>query len=146
MIADRLRALVAELRSSHGWIGFTRNDYANRLEQILAEDAGGWRPVIEAVAAERRRQVESEGWSPAHDDTHRGNAMLHAAITYALAAASDRSPQRLSELARRWWPWSFEWWKPITPRRDLIKAAALIVAEIERLDRIPEPPPQEPQP
>ena len=47
MIADRLRALVAELRSSHGWIGYTRADYADRLEQILAEDAGGWRPIAE---------------------------------------------------------------------------------------------------
>lgn len=27
------------------------------------------------------------------------------------------------------------WWKPGAPRRMLIKAAALIVAEIERLDR-----------
>jgi hypothetical protein len=33
------------------------------------------------------------------------------------------------------WPWDLKWWKPTTPRRDLVKAAALIVAEIERLDR-----------
>jgi len=34
------------------------------------------------------------------------------------------------------------WWKPKGPRRDLIRAAALIVAEIERIDRrapTPEP-------
>lgn len=34
------------------------------------------------------------------------------------------------------WPWSREWWKPKNPRRDLVKAGALIVAEIERLDRL----------
>ncbi|MEB3421767.1 hypothetical protein VK682_24660 [Salipiger manganoxidans] len=33
------------------------------------------------------------------------------------------------------WPWDRKWWKPTTPRRDLVKAGALIVAEIERLDR-----------
>jgi len=30
--------------------------------------------------------------------------------------------------------WAREWWKPKDRRRDLIRAAALIVAEIERLD------------
>jgi hypothetical protein len=33
------------------------------------------------------------------------------------------------------WPWDDEWFKLTDPRRDLIKAAALIIAEIERLDR-----------
>jgi hypothetical protein len=28
-----------------------------------------------------------------------------------------------------------EWWKPTNRRRDLVKAGALILAEIERLDR-----------
>ena len=33
------------------------------------------------------------------------------------------------------WPWADEWWKPKNPRRDLVRAAALLLAEIERLDR-----------
>ena len=45
----------------------------------------------------------------------------------------DRRPVFL----RRWWPWSLDWWKPKDPRRDLVRAGALIVAEIERLDRQP---------
>ena len=36
------------------------------------------------------------------------------------------------------WPWSHDWWKPTNPRRDLVKAGALILAEIERLDRMAE--------
>jgi hypothetical protein len=38
---------------------------------------------------------------------------------------------------RSQWPggWDWSWFKPTTPRRDLVKAGALIVAEIERLDR-----------
>jgi len=92
--------------------------------------------VIDEIAAERQRQIEVEGWTPEHDDNHDGGQLLHAAVAYALAAASDRSENRLAFLAHRWWPWSFSWWKPKNRRRDLIRAGALIVAEIERLDRL----------
>ena len=38
------------------------------------------------------------------------------------------------------WPWTPDWWKGATQvnehRRDLVKAGALILAEIERLDRV----------
>ena len=35
-----------------------------------------------------------------------------------------------------WWPWDEKWWKPFPdPIRNLVKSAALIVAEIERLQR-----------
>ena len=30
------------------------------------------------------------------------------------------------------WPWALNWWKPKDRRRDLIRAGALIVAELER--------------
>ncbi|HCE5729600.1 hypothetical protein ACP0KH_06585 [Pseudomonas aeruginosa] len=33
------------------------------------------------------------------------------------------------------WPWDKDWWKPTSARRDLVKACALALAEIERLDR-----------
>lgn len=33
------------------------------------------------------------------------------------------------------WPWPSKWWKPKSQRRDLVRAGALILAEIERLDR-----------
>ena len=33
------------------------------------------------------------------------------------------------------WPWAAEWWKPKDCRRNLVRAGALILAEIERLDR-----------
>lgn len=80
--------------------------------------------IIEEIAAERRRQVEAEGWTPEHDDEHWGGEMAHAAASYACPLIQPYA-----------WPWDPEWWKPTTPRRNLIKAAALLVAEIERLDR-----------
>ncbi|AFQ48272.1 hypothetical protein [Burkholderia cepacia] len=40
--------------------------------------------------------------------------------------------------APAWWPktWEPSWSKPTTPRRNLVKAGALILAELERLDRV----------
>jgi len=83
------------------------------------------------IAAERRRQVSEEGLTPKHDDANNTEEMAEAAAAYALSAA------QLPDTAEDVWPvnWDKKWFKPTTPRRDLIKAGALIVAEIERLDR-----------
>lgn len=84
------------------------------------------------VLAERERQQSAEGWTPEHDDEHDTSELAKAAACYALSAAGvqgDDSAQL------RFWPWSDSSWRPTNPRRDLVKAAALILAEIERLDR-----------
>lgn len=93
------------------------------------------------VLAERYRQVTAEGWTPAHDDEHTGCSLAVAAACYALFAAADNSDsadawiQEWRKTARCLWPYDKEWQKTTTPRRDLVKAGALILAEIERLDR-----------
>lgn len=92
--------------------------------------------VIDEIAAERRRQIEVEGWTAEHDDTHGLGEMAGAAACYALYRSHVPPEDLMGEgVLEMSWPWDGEWWKPTTPRRDLIKAAALIVAEIERLDR-----------
>jgi len=87
------------------------------------------------VLAERLRQKEVEGWTSAHDDWLRAGELATAASRYATNAAARLgiSPPCLSFGAN--WPWDDCWWKPTTPRRDLVKSAALILAEIERMDR-----------
>lgn len=85
------------------------------------------------VLAERRRQIMAEGWTAEHDDTHAKGEMADAAACYALMAGPER--QELSADPGFLWPWSRDWWKPGSPRRMLVKAAALILAEIERIDR-----------
>lgn len=90
------------------------------------------------ILAERQRQIDQEGWTPAHDDAHRHGEMARAANCYSWIAAQSegiRTAFRLSTPPT--WPadWSPEWWKPTDRRRDLVKAGALILAEIERLDR-----------
>lgn len=89
------------------------------------------------VLAERRRQIETEGWTPLHDDAHDVGDLSSAAMGYAQSAACQLSHDGLTlEGTPLFWPWEASWFKPSTARRDLIKAGALILAEIERLDRL----------
>ncbi|WP_254904652.1 hypothetical protein [Pseudomonas aeruginosa] len=91
------------------------------------------------VQAERRRQVEAEGWTPEHDDEHSHGQMARAAACYALAGSSAPNDGTAALLVSLAWPWDEQWWKPTTTRRDLVKACALGLAEIERLDRAAAP-------
>lgn len=79
------------------------------------------------VLDERRRQMEVEGWSTEHDDEHLPGELALAAASYVCADEGEAPPAI--------WPWDWAWWKPESRRRNLVKAAALILAEIERLDR-----------
>ncbi|HHQ4333782.1 TPA: hypothetical protein ACSQQD_004364 [Pseudomonas aeruginosa] len=87
------------------------------------------------VQAERRRQIEAEGWTPEHDDEHSHGQMARAAACYALAGSSAPNDGTAALLVSLAWPWDQQWWKPTSARRDLVKACALALAEIERLDR-----------
>lgn len=91
---------------------------------------------------ERIRQMEAEGYSVEHDDEHDQGDMACAAAVYALLSALETMHEEDMELdaaivqSTKWlWPWSPKALKRAEPRRMLVKAAALIVAEIERLDR-----------
>ena len=88
------------------------------------------------VLAERRRQVEVEGWTPEHDDAHDGGEMAIAAACYATAPPATYTEREWMFADRpKSWPWHSTWWKPTFYRHNLVRAGALIVAEIERLDR-----------
>ena len=87
---------------------------------------------VELIAAERARQVEVKGWTAEHDDEYLAGQLVDAAAAYARYGDHPRfakSPPML-------WPWPAEWWKPSHgPIRSLVKAGALIAAEIDRLLR-----------
>ena len=123
----------------------------------LLAAARNWRRAtspIGDVARERQRQIEVEGWTAEHDDRHPPGELILAAVAYALIDSEDvitmpltqAPPPRpadepidddyqVSDLALLLWPWEKEWWKPKDTRRNLVIAAALILAEIDRLDR-----------
>lgn len=95
---------------------------------------------IESISAERNRQVEAEGWTPEHDDAHSDGEMAGAAACYAMQVAldcisRDDLHQTVRRTIRELWPWSSHWWKPKNRRADLVRAGALIAAEIDRIDR-----------
>lgn len=85
------------------------------------------------VIAERRRQVDL-GFNAEHDDGYTFGELIEAAISYLFhtVCPQDTRPEGVPE----WWPWSADWWKPRTDRDNLVRAAALVLAEIERRDRL----------
>ncbi|BCF96586.1 hypothetical protein PPGU19_011550 [Paraburkholderia sp. PGU19] len=87
------------------------------------------------VLAERERQVTAEGWTPEHDDSHDDGQMAAAAGYYALASSFPHERDIGRGHVPPYWPWEKSWWKPSTKRCNLVKAGALILAEIERIDR-----------
>ncbi|MBR0871169.1 hypothetical protein JQ633_12425 [Bradyrhizobium tropiciagri] len=97
-------------------------------------EAMGWRqrklsPFMQAVIAERFRQIDQEGWSLDHDDKHDRGELGLAGATYLIHAGTE------SRTVPSLWPWDGSWWKPQGRRRDLVRAGALLVAEGERFDR-----------
>jgi hypothetical protein len=129
------RAEVGPLNDESGlWVRRKAEFEDGRFEEIEAttpppkpEDA------LRDVADERKRQIEVERWTVEHDDGHSDGEMALAAACYAMAGRYYST--WTDDYVRRYWPWSKEWWRPTNKRRNLIKAAALIVAEIERIDR-----------
>jgi hypothetical protein len=85
---------------------------------------------IGAISQERWRQVFEEGWSHDHDDRHLNGELAVAAGCYAFTTVIPSKGLPVM------WPFDAAWWKPSKDRRaNLVKAGALIAAEIERLDR-----------
>lgn len=92
----------------------------------------------ELITAERQRQITVEHWTPEHDDEHTEGQLVQAAACYADLAAYQAAVGH-SDFKMRMpmgWPWSIDWWKPsVYPERNLVKAGALLCAELDRLRR-----------
>lgn len=93
----------------------------------------------ELIAAERERQVTEEGWTTAHDDCHDMCQLADAALSYLTYYTGPEAA------AVSHWPWSLASYKPDDGEsmeaacRNLVKAGALIAAEIDRLQRLAAP-------
>lgn len=93
--------------------------------------------AISDIAAERAKQLTQ--WTPEHDDRHLVGQLAMAAACYAMHDVTITEPglmYRIGKLIHDLWPWACEWWKPKDRRSNLVTAGALIVAEIERIDRL----------
>ena len=90
----------------------------------------------ELIARERQRQIDVEGWTPEHDATHNDCQLNWVAMAYMCAARLVLKNDPAATTSPAFWPWSQAWWKPSRdPIRNLVKAGALIAAEIDRLQR-----------
>lgn len=118
MATECINALVAE-----------RDAMAAKIAALEAERDALRSGAAGDVLAERHRQIEAEGWTPDHDDSYAQGQLAEAAAAYASESAASHAG------LPNGWPWAREWWKPSTPRRNLVKAGALILAEIDRIDR-----------
>lgn len=85
------------------------------------------------IAAERQRQIEKEGYTVDHDAEHDLAEIAFAAIAYLKFHTGCSRNVAVGD-----WPWEEGYFKPTAddPVRNLVKAGALIAAEIDRLQRI----------
>lgn len=119
-------------------------DGGTSAARMLARMAGEFEAIAdttapttgaELIASERQRQVEQEGWTPEHDDQHNNGVLADAAACYALRHGTGLPADQWSTL----WPWDSKWWKPKDAIRDLVRAGAMIAAEIDRRQRLSNP-------
>ena len=138
-----------------------RDEQTNHAIRVNRDEAGqagydralqdiGYTVSVGMIAAERRRQVEGESWTSLHDDGHDAGQLALAAACYAIESAGRGSFEvRLGhgggleinvDALGLYWPFDRSWWKSGTEIRNLVKAGALIAAEIDRRLRAGEEP------
>ncbi len=84
------------------------------------------------IAIERHRQVIQEGWTAEHDAEHINGELAIAGVLYALPEPL-REQRILRDLFMSAVNWAAGWFKPRTRVEDLVRAGALMAAEIDRL-------------
>ncbi|MDF1778774.1 MAG: hypothetical protein P1V13_22350 [Rhizobiaceae bacterium] len=114
------------------------------MTQVHSSNAGGcrvtyfdrMRQIADEIFAERLHQVSGELFTPEDEDRYMPGTCALAAVTYALP--KEVANARLSAgqlLWRALWPWSIDLLRLTDRRSNLVRSAALILAEIEHLDR-----------
>lgn len=102
---------------------------AERITRLAIPDEEPRGPLagsgVKLIAAERQRQLGEEGYTAEHDREHGDSELARAGAVYALDAVGYSADPGT-------WPWGWQL-KRDTPLRMLVKAGALIAAEIDRL-------------
>lgn len=96
-------------------------------------------PGVQAIAIERQRQMATERFTSTHDEQYQRGELAKAAVAYAQLAAMELDAGTRGHIG--WlnppaiWPWEAHWWKPVDARRDLVRAGALIAAQLDLIDQ-----------
>ncbi|MFM0165705.1 hypothetical protein PQR39_35415 [Paraburkholderia sediminicola] len=123
------------------WPGCGCDESANKVMESLLDGHNLALTFAQRdVLRERAEHVTREHFTPGHDDMHKDGVLANAAAAYALAAGDELTPSRRGAAGfftqpSRVWPFGTQWWKPKNPRTAMVKAAALLIAEIEKIDR-----------
>ena len=115
------------------------NEFYYKLKENEAEKP---KSGAQLIANERDRQIKIKGFT--NDDHHTLGELSSAAGAYLLVASAEVRGSQASEWPWEMvcssselmlsWPWRKTFWKPSDdPIRNLVKAGALIAAEIDRL-------------
>ena len=104
----------------------------DKIFNLFPENSNSLKTGVELIALERQRQVDIEGWSKEHDQEHNCGQLSDAAVCYAMRGYWKK---RLSTWVGVIWPFDAAWYKPSPEDRvkELVKAGALIAAEIDRI-------------
>jgi hypothetical protein len=86
--------------------------------------------IVAAVLAQREDDAEHGLDCRGNDRLFMGELPLAAA-----AYAADGGLGKMPGFAKEIWPLNHDMFKPGTPRENCIKAMALLLAEVERIDR-----------
>jgi hypothetical protein len=119
-------------KTGAAWLSPTSADYADL--KALATEATSSRAMLDVIG-ERVRQVTDLGYTPEHDDVHADGSLSEAAAVFVLNAYGYSTHTFGYGSLNVWDAWGVAWFKPKSLRRDLVRAAALIIADIERIDR-----------
>jgi hypothetical protein len=119
--------------------GAMKSAVAERQTVPASDDERRLAFIVAEVMRERARQIAGEGHTPAHDDTHRHAELAGAAASYlALWVHRNGGGDVIPAvgIADDLWPWKLRDRRQAVDRRTLVTAAALVIAEIERVDRL----------
>lgn len=94
-------------------------------------------PSVRAVLDERAAQIDKHRYTLEHDQAHQPEELASAAAAYLNTAIDQLGGKEhpVSEVPEEW-PFDAGW-KPGTPARNLVKALALGLAALDRMDNAP---------
>ncbi|MGO3569158.1 MAG: hypothetical protein ACTIOQ_15100 [Serratia grimesii] len=104
---------------------------AGKANEILRTQA------IKDVISERQRQRD-QGRDDAHDDGYIDGVLALGGAAYAISGAGFNCVGTYRRRAKNLWPFPLETFNPAgnaNRRADLVRAAAMIIAEIDKIDR-----------
>lgn len=109
------------------------------LAKSFYDDDTGAKPRplsgMRRMLMERVRQIWVEGWTPEGDASYPAGVLEAAAECYLWELRARKERGEVLKSPPPAWPWAKEWWKPTEdPLTQIVKAAALCAAAIDRLE------------